>query len=70
MHRKCVYVNHHLIGEASTWPEVSALLSAQGLRLSGEPAAVEGPSGFYISGTPAEQMSIERGNAAVLIEFC
>jgi hypothetical protein len=68
MHRKCVYVNHRLIGKASTWPEVYALMSAQGLRFSGEPATVEGPSGFYISGAPAEQMPVGQGKTADLVE--
>ena len=63
MHRKHVYVNHRLVGEASTWPEVEALISAQGLTFFAKPAAVEGPSGFYVSGTLTEQSSVGLGDA-------
>ncbi len=48
--RKTVYVNDQLIGEASTWAEVYALIRARGIVFLARPGAAEGPSGFYISG--------------------
>jgi hypothetical protein len=50
--RKTVHVNDVPIGEASTWSEVRALLKAKGLSFLGRPGAAEGPTGFFLQGTP------------------
>lgn len=55
--RKSVYVNDRLIGEASSWTEVHALMRIRGLAFISEPGAAEGPFGFYISGRPPPQRS-------------
>ena len=50
MRIKKVYVNDVLIGEASTWTQVYALLKAKNIRLIGNPGAAEGPGAFFLSG--------------------
>jgi len=45
---KTVYLNDIVIGQASSWTDVYALLKAKGVRFIGEPGAAEGPTGFYI----------------------
>jgi hypothetical protein len=49
--RKTVHVNDLLVGQASTWDEVYALLRAKGIWFLGKPGAAEGPTGFYLHGT-------------------
>ena len=63
MQRKKVYVNDQLVGEASTWTEVYALIKANGLTFLGGPGAAEGPSGFYISGALGRRKPILRESA-------
>ena len=48
MQVKHIYLNDTLVGQASTWAEVNALLRAKGVRFLEKPAAAEGPTGFYM----------------------
>jgi len=57
MQRKTVFVNDVPIGEASTWKEAEALLSANRILFTSKPGKAEGPTGFYISGVTAEPRS-------------
>ena len=50
MQRKQVFINNRLVGEASAWTDVFALIGAQGLTSLNKLAAIEGPPGFYVSG--------------------
>jgi hypothetical protein len=47
---KKVYVNDVVIGEASTWTQVYALLKTKNIQFIGKPGAAEGPTAFYVSG--------------------
>ena len=47
---KNVYVNDVLIGQASTWAEVNALLRAKKIVFVGRPGSAEGPTAFFIFG--------------------
>ena len=55
MQRKNVYIDDCLIGEAATWQEVHALMKACGIFFINGPRGAEGPSGFYLAGTPVER---------------
>ncbi len=55
MRRKRVFIDDCLIGEAATWQEVHALMKARRIFFINRPRGAEGPSGFYITGTPVER---------------
>jgi hypothetical protein len=55
MQRKKVFIDDCLIGEAATWREVHALTNARGILFINGPRGAEGPSGFYLTGTPVER---------------
>jgi len=59
MQRKTVYVNDLPIGQAATWAEAEALLSANGILFTAKPGKAEGPTGFYISGATTEPRSLQ-----------
>jgi hypothetical protein len=55
MQRKNVYFDDYLIGEATTWREVHTLMKVCGILFINGPRGAEGPSGFYLTGTPVER---------------
>ena len=48
---KIVYVNDEPVGEASSWPEATALLAAKRILFAAKPGKSEGPRGFYLDGS-------------------
>ena len=65
MQRKKVFIDDCLIGEAVTWGEVHALVSARRIFFINEPRGAEGPSAFYLTGTAVERPHIEVWRPAV-----
>ena len=61
MQRKKVYIDDCLIGEATTWGEVHALMKARGILFINGPRGAEGPSGFYLT-----CMAVERSAARLM----
>ena len=64
MQRKKVYIDDCLIGEAATWREVHMLVRACGIVFINEPRGAEGPSAFYLTGTPLERSTATLKNRA------
>ena len=58
MQRKRVFFDDCLIGEASTWDDVHALLRARRIFFINAPRGAEGPSAFYLTA-----MAVERRHA-------
>ena len=65
MQRKRVFIDDCLIGEAATWREVHVLVKARGIFFINGPRGAEGPSGFYLTGTPVERSRIVSRRPAV-----
>ena len=55
MQRKKVFIDDCLIGEAATWAEVYTLMKSRRIFFINRPRGAEGPSGFYVTGTPVER---------------
>lgn len=59
MQRKRVFIDDCLVGEAATWREVHSLIKARGVFFINAPRGAEGPSAFFLSGTPVERPRID-----------
>jgi hypothetical protein len=59
MQRKRVFIDDCLIGEAATWAEAHALVTACRIFFINGPRGAEGPSAFYLTGTAVERRHIE-----------
>ncbi len=55
MQRKHVYIDDCLIGQAATWAEVHTLAKARGIFFINGPRGAEGPTAFYLTGTPVNR---------------